>query len=402
MQENSRFVPKGEINSVQVLNRVKTSPPTDVISAASSISELFKTKDIAPRPLITTALQELQQADSLNQQVLILTFSFLLEGKPQLHEETEEFLTEIAASHNYTGEFSQPFKRFISERLRIASVPQARRGIENPIETRRMFELLRTNSEFFHDLVGLQDYFSQQISPVMPLNGTWNPLLTERFKVRGAEGLWYVYSHNRREDYLRLMKQLMSSEWTGFNRFATEPWDTVGKIVNKEGNFLDIGSSIGISAVEIAKALQMQGSIILLDYHNPLRNLSSLRIIDYANPNRRLVSLNEALAKMEDLREDRVLTTLYGVDFGEPLNPSIKTLIQDSALVHCANTIPYLPPIKLHQAIRNAIEATNPEGGILKFHNDSSLPIDNIFHSITMQRQRDSLRILPDFVKGRF
>ncbi|MBI2028145.1 MAG: hypothetical protein HYT07_00915 [Candidatus Levybacteria bacterium] len=402
MQENLRFVPEGEINYAQTLNRVKASSPIDVVTTARAISELFKTEDIGPRSLITTAVQELQQTDSLDQQALILTFSFLLEGKPQLHEGTEEFLTEIAASHNYTGEFSQPFKRFIGERLRIASVPQARRGIESPIETRRMLVLLRTNSEFFHDLVNLQDYFSQRISPVMPLNTTWNPLLTELFKVRGTEGLWYVYSHNRREDYLQLMKQLMSSEWTGFNRFATEPWDTVGKIVNKEGNLLDVGSSIGISAVEIAKTLQMQGRIILLDYNNPLRNLSSLRIIDYANPNRRLVPLNEALAKMEDLRENRVLTILYGVDFGEPLNPSIKTVIQDSALVHCANTIPYLSPIKLHQAIRNAIEATSSEGGILKLHNDSSLPLDNIFHSITMQRQRDNLRVLPDLVKGRF
>lgn len=402
MQENLHVIPEGEIYSAQILNRVKTSTPTGLVIATNTVSELLRTKDIEPRPLITTALQELQQADSLNQQALILTFSFLLEGKSQLHEGTEEFLTEIAASHNYIGEFSQPFKRFISERLRIASAPGANRRIENPIETKRMLEILRTNSEFFHDLIGLQDYFSQHISPVMPLNGTWNPLLTERFKARGTEGLWYVYSHNRREDYLQLMKKLMSSEWTGFNRFATEPWDTVGKIVNKEGSLLDIGSSIGISAVEIAKALQMQGRIILLDYNNPLRNLSSLRIIDYANPNRRLVSLNEALAKMEDLREGRVLTTLYGVDFGEPLNPSIKTLIQDSALVHCANTIPYLPPIKLHQAIRNAIEATSPEGGILKLHNDGSLPFDNIFHSVTMQRQGDNLHVLPDLVKGRF
>ncbi len=397
-----RFVPKGEINSVQVLNRIKASSPTDVVSAASSISELFKTKDVAPRPLITTALQELQQTDSLDEQALILTFSFLLEGESQLYEGTEEFLTEIASSHDYTGEFSQPFKRLVSERLRIASVPQVRRGIENPIETRRMLELLRTNSEFFHDLLELQDYFSQRISSVMPLNATWNPLLTELFRVRGAEGLWYVYSHNRREEYLQLMRQLMSSEWTGFNRFTAEPWDTVGKIVNKKGDLLDVGSSIGISAVEIAKALQMQGSIILLDYHNPLRNLSSLRIVDYANPNRRLVSLNEALAKMEDLRENRVLTALYGVDFGEPLNPGIKNVIQNSALVHCANTFPYLSPIKLHQAIRNAIEVTSPEGGILKLHNDEALPLDNVLRSITMQRQGDNLHVLPDLVKGRF
>lgn len=115
-----------------------------------------------------------------------------------------------------------------------------------------------------------------------------------------------------------------------------------------------------------------------------------------------LVSLSEALAKMEALRKNRVLTTLYGVDFGKPLDPSIKTLIQDSALVHCANTIPYLSPIKLHQAVRNAIEATNPEGGILKLHNDGLLPFDNIFHSVTMQRQRDNLHILPDLVRGRF
>lgn len=402
MQENLHFVPKGEINSIKVLNEIKNSPLTNVVAIANAISEVFRTRDVEPEPLITTALQELQQTDSLNQQTLILTSLFLLEGKSQLYEGTEEFLTGIAANHNYTGELSQPFKHFISERLRIANDPRTHRKIENPVETKRMLETLRTNSEFFHDLIGLQDYFNQRISPVMPLNGTWNPLLTERFKVRGIEGLWYIYSHNRREDYLQLMKQLMSSEWTGFNRFATEPWDTVEKIVNKEGSLLDIGSSIGISAVEIAKSLQMQGRIILLDYHNPLRNLSSLRIIDYENPNRRLVSLNEALAKMEDLRENRALTTLYGVDFGEPLNPSIKTLIQNSALVHCANTIPYLAPVKLHQAVRNAIEATNPEGGILKLHNDGSLPFDNIFHSVTMQRQKDNLHVLSDLVKGRF
>lgn len=402
MQESLHSVPEGEINYVQVFNRVKASPPADVSTVASSISELFRTRDITPRPLINTALQELQQTNSLDQQALILTFSFLLEGKQNLYEGTETFLKELATTHNHTNEFTQPFKRFISERVRIANTLRPRRRIENTDEAKRMLELLKENSDFFHDLIDLQDHFSTVVSPVIPLNSTWNPLLAQMFKVRGAEGLWYVYANNRRGDYIRIMKQQMTSEWTGFNRFAIEPWDQIKGKVNQNGSLVDIGSSIGISAVEIAKTLDMKGPIVLLNYYNPLRHGSSLRITDYARPDRSLIPLDEALTRIEQLRENRVLISLYGVDFGLKLSNNVKTIIQDAAFVHCANITPYLSSAKLHQAVSNAIETTDRDGGILKFHNDSSLPIDNILHSITLHKQGDKLEVLPNSIKGKF
>lgn len=64
--------------------------------------------------------------------------------------------------------------------------------------------------------------------------------------------------------------------------------------------------------------------------------------------------------------------------------------------------LPYLRQEKLRQAIKNSIEATNPNKGLLKFHNDSTLPIDNIFYGVTLQRDGGKLQVLPDSIRGKF
>ena len=392
---------EGQIDATSTLKKVRTSSPDGIVSVARSISDLIKASDPSTELLFAHSFEQLQQTRSLDEQALILAFTFLLEGRAQLHEKTDDFLSELAACHNYKGQFTQSFRRFISERLRIAGTPQARRKTEDGEGTRKMLELLNVNEDFFHDIVDLQDYFSSHVSPVMPLNATWNPLLTDLFKVRGVEGLWYVYANNKRAEYVEAMKQQVSSEWTGFNRFATEPWDQIRQVVKKAGHMVDIGSSIGVSAIEIARELGMQGPIILVDYYNPLRRNSALRIIDYASPDGRFISLTEATAQMDDLRGDRVLVTLFGFDFGMVLPSDVKRIVANAAIVHCANVLPYLPVANLYQAIRNSIEITNSEGGILKFHNDDVLPIDNILRSIILQKNEDTLSILPGSTRGR-
>lgn len=391
---------EGQINSFQMVQEIKSIPPQDIINTAFEISDCIKNKNLQPKQLIATAFQELEQENSSSEQAHILTFLFLLEGKANLHEETDNFLEDLSIVHSYKNEFSTPFKRFISERLRIET--KAHRKIENSEETKHMLILLKNNNNFFHDIVKIQNYFTQKVSPVMPLNSTWNPLLTEKFKLKGIEGLWYIYANNKSVDYVELMKQQMTSEWTGFNRFNNEPWDNIRKFVNKQGHLIDIGGSIGISAIEIANALQMLGPIIILDYHNPLRQISSLRIIDYANPESRLISITEASSRIDAIKENRVLMTLFGIDFGMPLSDDVKSLINNSAFVHCGNVLPYLPLIDFNQAIKNNIEATSPSGGILKIHNDESLPLDNILSSITLQRQENRLHVLSDLLKTKY
>ncbi|MGI8420298.1 MAG: hypothetical protein ACR2LN_06700 [Candidatus Levyibacteriota bacterium] len=229
-----------------------------------------------------------------------------------------------------------------------------------------------------------------------------NPLSTEAYNVNGSEGLWFIYANNIRDDYVSMMKEQMSSEWTGFNRFAEEPWSEIEPYVNKDGTLVDIGSSIGISAFEIARTLGMQGSIILLDLQDPLRQSTALRIMDYANLDREFISVPEAMRQMDGLFEDRKITTLFGVDIGNPLSPDIENTACNSSFVHCANTLPYLPPDAIHQSVLNTLSLTSDQGGVVKFHNDDSLPVDNVLLSLTLQRCGNRVKVLPNVTRGKF
>lgn len=396
-----RFTPRDIINPKQLVERVRAATPNEVLATAADITDAIRGRGISSKTFIDQTLTEIQTTDSLDEQAGLITFAFSVEKNGQPAEQTSRFLNELTTAHGYTDELSEPFKRFIDKRLRIAN-ETSRHKVGDPEGTKRMLELLKANGDFFHDVIDIQNHFSATVSPVMPLNSTWNPLLTEAFDVRGAEGLWFVYANNKREEYARMMKQQMSSEWTGFNRFVEEPWDEIQPHINKSGNFVDIGSSIGISAAEITKTLDMQGSIILLDSLDPFRRETSLRVIDYANPERKLIPLSEALEDMNALLGGRAVTTLFGVDIGQPLSPDVEATAGNAALVHCANLLPYLPPERVYPAIRNALQLTSPQGGVLKFHNDDSLPIDNVLLSLALQRDSNRATVLPNLTKGKF
>lgn len=376
--------------------------PNEVINIAKRASHLIRADKINPATLLVSNLNYLEGLTQSDEQVKTLLFLICLGGKYSLWEGTEAFLSALKEKHGFAGEFSRPFQRFISQRLQILSQPKTTKGFEDIEDTKKMLELLQKNGDFLNDLSELQKFFKRNISPVMPLNATWNPQLTERFRVKNAEGLWYIYSHNLRAEYLELMKKHLSSEWTGFNRFINEPWEVLKGKVNTKGNLVDIGSSIGITALEIAQALEMQGTIILLDYYNPYRNISSLRIIDYANPRRRLIPFNEAFARMEDLRANRVVMQLFGVDIGKPLSDDVQGYIQNASLVHMGNILPYIPRDKLYGSITNGFGATSESGGLLKIFNDENLPTGSLLTALTLQRNGDRVSVLRDTLKGNF
>ncbi|MDO8571466.1 MAG: hypothetical protein Q7R79_02210, partial [bacterium] len=386
MEEFFRQIPEDALTPDIIVKNIMYESSDQVIRIAKYVSQLIRTDKIDPENVLSQNFDQLDQSTDTAEQTNTLLFLVCLEGKPSLWEGTTEFLDELKEKYGFTGEFPRPFQRFISQRLSILTEPKTTKGFEDIEDTKKVLELLQQNSEFFYDLLILQEFFTKNVSPVMPLNATWNPELTERFRVRNAAGLWYIYSHNLRSEYVYLMQKNLSSEWTGFNRFAQEPWETLKGKVNTQGNLVDIGSSIGITAVEMAQALDVHGTIILLDYYNPYRNASALRIIDYANPQRRLIPLSEALARMEALRGNRVVIQLFGVDVGKPLTDDIQRYIQNASLVHLGNILPYIPGKKLYPAIANALEAISERGGILKIHNDEILPTCSLLTSLSLQK----------------
>jgi len=395
-------LPEESLTSDIIVNALTQKSPVEVIHIAKYISQLIRVGKVDPMSILNRSFSQLESGTEVEEQANSLLFLACLEGKPYLWEGTTEFINELKDQHQFSGEFSRPFQRFISQCLRVLTEPKTKKGFEDNQDTKKVLELLHQNSDFFYDLLTLQDFFTQNVSPIMPLNATWNPELTKRFRAKNAAGLWFIYSHNFRTEYLDLMKQYLSSEWTGFNRFIQEPWKTIKDKINTEGNLVDVGSSIGITALEIAQSLNMQGSIILLDYLNPYRNASSLRIIDYANPQRRLIPFDEALARMENLRDNRVIIQLFGVDMGLPIPNEIQRYIQNASLVHLGNILPYIPSDKLYYTIANSLEATSMNGGLLRINNDETLPTDSLLTSLTLQRDKNQLIILRDLTKGRF
>jgi hypothetical protein len=389
----------GELNPARVIDAVVHSPPRDAVQLSEFASGMIQDGVFSAVKVVSEAMNTFENSQDVSEQAKLLVFLLNLEEKPRLHEGTEELLDELKGRHEYTEIFSPAFQRFISERLRLIKDPRSRRGYEDIEETKKIIDLLKQNQEFFYDLISLQEFFTSNVSPRMPVNATWNPDLTQRFRVKNAAGLWYVYSHGFHEEYIRSMKEHFSSEWTGFNRFAEEPWEVLGSYITKNGNMLDVGSSIGISAVEIAQLLGIQGSIILVDFYNPFRNASSLRVIDYAQPQRRFILLDDAIRRMEILRGARMIIQLFGVDIGKPLSAEVSNIITGSAFVHCANTFPYIQSSEQFQAVENILQITDVNGGILRIHQDQNLPLDNHVTSITLQRRGSSLSVLRDFVK---
>jgi len=402
MAEFFRQIPEDALTPDTIVKNITHESPDQVIHIAKHVSQLIRADKINPEKVLSQSFDQLDQSTDTAEQINVLLFLVCLEGKPSLWEGTTEFLNELKEKHGFTGDFSRPFQRFISQRLRILTEPRTTKGTEDIEDTKKVLELLEQNRDFFDDLLVLQEFFTKDVSPIMPLNATWNPELTERFRVKNAAGLWYIYTHNLRFEYVELMQKNLSSEWTGFNRFAQESWETLKEKVNTEGNLVDIGSSIGITAVEIAQALDMHGTIILLDYYNPYRDTSALRVVDYADPQRRLIPLSEAVARMEALRGGREIIQLFGVDVGKPLAGDIQRYIQNASLVHLGNILPYIPGDKLYFTIANALEATSEHRGILRIHNDETLPTDSLFTSLTLQKNGNRVMVLRDLVKGGF
>lgn len=257
---------------VNIVDKTLKMPPERVYLFANEISNDSKGDAKILKSVASTLIQELSKKVKVEEQGKLLALLFLIESSSEFFEGTEEFLTQLSGIHGVENNFSLPFKRFLSKRLQIARNATRRLKIGNPEDGQAVLHLMQTNSQFFLDLIELQDFFSQNISPVLALNGTWNPLCTQRFGLRGIAGLKYVYSHNENNEYRRLMKQQMSSEWTGFNRFREEPWSDLENYIDKDGDLLDIGSSIGISALEIADILDIKGSVILVDSGFCLKN----------------------------------------------------------------------------------------------------------------------------------
>lgn len=402
MAEFFNHVPAGVIAPDFPLESVAASEPDQLVRLAKYTSHLIRVDALNPRDVLAGFFDYLEDATRLEDQARALLFLTCLEEKPTLWPGTQEFLDELRVNHGFDGEYTRPFQRFVSQRLRILTEPHAQKGYEDVEGTQKVLDLMRHNHDFFIDLLVLQEYFTRHISPVMPLNATWNPELTEQFQQKSAVGLWYIYAHHLGMEYVELLQKHLSSEWTGFNRFMGESWDVLRDKIDLGGSLVDIGSSIGITAIEIAQALNMTGPIFLLDYYNPYRNTSSLRIIDYANPQQRLIPFNEALVRMEALRGSKVVVQLFNVDSGKPFPKDIKGYIRDAALVHMGNLLPYIPRQKLYQTILNALEITCREGGILKIHNDHALPTDSLLTSLSIQLNGDRVTILRDLVKGHF
>lgn len=400
MIESFEHIPDDALTPDILVRNITYKSPDQVIRIAKYTSQLIRTDKINPQDILSQSFDLLDQSTEDVEQTNVLLFLVCLEERPSLWEGTTEFLNELKEKHAFTDDFSHPFQRFISQRLRILTEPKTTKGFEDIEDTKKVLELLTQNRNFFDDLLGLQKFFTKNVSPIMPLNATWNPELTGRFRIKNAAGLWYIYSHNLRYEYIDLMQKNLSSEWTGFNRFAQEPWKILKEKVDTQGNLVDIGSSIGITALEIAQALDMHGTIILLDYYNPYRNTSALRIIDYANLQRRLIPLKESLARMEILRNNRVVMQLFGVDVGIPLAGDIQKYIQSASLVHLGNILPYIPGVKLYPTIANALRAMNKHGGILRIHNDEALPTGSLLTSLTIQKNENHITVLRDLVKG--
>jgi phosphopantothenoylcysteine decarboxylase/phosphopantothenate--cysteine ligase len=190
------------------------------------------------------------------------------------------------------------------------------------------------------------------------------------------------------------LKEYLTSEWTGFNRFNKEPWDNLRNNVDQNGKLVDLGSSIGITALEIGNAIDFEGEIILVDYYNPYREISSLRVIDYAENTSRLIPFKETLERMEVLRGNKIVHYLFGVDVGVSFSEKVLENISNASLVHVGNVLPYVPSKKLFQTLKNALMITSKNGGVLRVHNDNNLPTGALLQSLTVLRENKKLLLI--------
>jgi hypothetical protein len=93
------------------------------------------------------------------------------------------------------------------------------------------------------------------------------------------------------------------------------------------------------------------------------------------------------------------LIILSNVDISKPLSQNVETAASNAAFVHCGNILPYLLPEAMYQSIFNTLKLTSSQGGILRFHNDDSLPIDNILFSVTLHRNGNMIEVLQKLTK---
>lgn len=400
MFERFHELPQSEITPTTVVDTVLSLKPEELVPFTQSVSILLESEQLPAHDLVHQFINKVEKIDDIDQQSLILSALLLLEGRQTFYHGTEEFLSDLKKNHDENVTFSLPFQRFISERLRMSYDFRSKKIYENSEEAKKVLDLIRVNKDFFHDVLGIQEHFTRTISPTMPLNATWNPDLTQKFRLRNAAGLWYIYAHNLRDLYVESMKQHMSSEWTGFHRFEHEPWDYINTKVRKDGKLVDVGSSIGISALEIAHGLKMNGTIVLVDYYNPFRQSTSLRVTDYKSTEGKFIPINEAIARMEQLRGDRLVVTLYGIDIGKPLSPEVSTYVDGAAFVHVANTLPYIPLDNMYQAMYNLLSITSPQQGVLRTYNDDTLPLAHLIRSLTLKRDGDKIVVFRELLRG--
>lgn len=400
MLERFQKFPQSEIKPTTVVDTVLSLKPEELAPFAQSVSQLLKSEQFPAHDLIHEFIDRVEKIENIDQQSLLLSALLLLEGRQFFYPGTEEFLSDLKKNHDESITFSLPFQRFVSERLRMSYGSRSKKTYEKSEEARKVLDLMRVNKDFFCDVLDIQEYFTRIISPTMPLNATWNPDLTQKLRLKSAAGLWYVYAHNLRALYVESMKQHMSSEWTGFDRFEHEPWNYISTKVRKDGKLVDVGSSIGVSALEIAHSLKINGTIVLVDYYNPFRQSTSLRVIDYKSTEGKFISINEATTRMEQLRGDRFVVTLYGIDIGKPLSPEVSTHVDDAAFVHAANTLPYIPLDNMYQVMYNLLSITSPQQGVLRTYNDEALPLTYLIRSLTLKRDGDKIVVFRELLKG--
>lgn len=118
------------------------------------------------------------------------------------------------------------------------------------------------------------------------------------------------------------------------------------------------------------------------------------KVVDYDAAEPKFIPLREAPVRMDQLKKDRAVVGLFGLDFSEPLSNAIKKYLKLISFTHSANTLIYLNPEKVFQFIINAIESTKSEGGVIKLHNDPNLGYDPLFYSLTLKKDNEKLKVL--------
>lgn len=325
-----------------------------------------------------------------------------LVGPPRLWHGTKALVESLVRRHNVSLRIPPAMYVFVSDRLEAVARSHGRRGFEDPDSARLVLELMSSNSGFLRAIVELSAFFERYVSPEMPLNATWHPVLSDYFGVDNRAGLRIVAeSATAREVYVASMKRHLSSEYTGFNRFAAEDWLALKPFVDRRGKFVDIGSGPGSSSLEVASALEMEGAIVLLDRVDPFRADGYGRIVDYGRVPTETIEHHVARRRIRDLQGELKVVQLYGVDIGAPIARGVWQIVQDASFVLVANVLPYVPVRRRWRAIFTALLAASAAGGVVRFHTDADLPLGGLVRSLTIRKAHGRATVLGGFTEFR-